>query len=318
MVASVESSAPTRPRWLLLIHQLPPKPDYLRVKVRRRIQKLGAVPLKNSVYVLPHTDAAIEDFQWLANEIVADDGDATICAATLLSGISDGDLESLFRAERAADYAAIAEAAHGIDEVSPRAADELNGLRRKLAAVRALDYFDAPERRNAEQAMSAAEARLRPADSSREAAGSDSALPRGATWVTRRGAFIDRMASAWLIRRFIDPGAQFRFVVASEYQHAPGELRFDMYRGEFTHEGDRCTFETLLHRFGLQRDPALCSLGEIVHDIDCKDDKFARAEAAGVASVIHGVALATDDDHQRVDRGALVFDGLYAQLGRQR
>lgn len=305
------------PRWLLLIHQLPPKPDYLRVKVRRRIQKLGAVPLRNSVYVLPHTEATLEDFQWLANEIVADEGDATICTATLLSGLSDEDVESLFRAERAADYSAISESANAIDERSPRAADDLNGLRRKLVAVRTLDFFDAPERTDAERAVDAAEARLRPDDPSREQVRSSSTLPRGATWVTRRGVFIDRIASAWLVRRFIDREAKFRFVVASEYRHAPEELRFDMYRGEFTHVGDRCTFETLLERFGLESDPALCALGEIVHDIDCKDDKFARAETAGIAAVIQGVALDSDDDHQRLERGALVFDGLYGQLRRQ-
>ena len=301
----------------MLIHQLPPKPDYLRVKVRRRIHKLGAVPLKNSVYVLPHTDVTLEDFQWLANEIAGDGGDATICAVTLLSGVSDNDLESLFRAARAADYLAIAESANAIDDQSPRTADELNALRRKLAAVRALDFFDAPEEGDAERAVSGAEARLRASEPPHEEASeSSSTVPRGAIWVTRRAVFIDRMASAWLIRRFVDPGARFRFVSTSEYRHAPGELRFDMYRGEFTHVGDRCTFETLLARFGLESDSALRALGEIVHDIDCKDEKFGREETAGIAAVLQGVALATHDDDQRVERAALVFDGLYGQLRR--
>ena len=289
------------------------------MKVRRRIQKLGAVPLKNSVYVLPRTDDTLEDFQWLANEIAGEGGDATICAATMLSGVSDDDLESLFRAERAADYLAIAEAADAIDQRSPRAVDELNGLRRKLAAVHALDFFEAPEKDDAERAVTGAEARLRPAEpASDEATQSASTVPRGTTWVTRCDVFIDRIASAWLIRRFIDPGARFRFVSASEYRHSPGELRFDMYRGEFTHVGDRCTFETLLARFGLESDPALAAIGEIVHDIDCKDEKFGREEAAGIAAVVRGIALGTDDDAQRVERGALVFDGLYDQRQRRR
>lgn len=314
---STEGSDRSVHRWLLLIHQLPPKPDYLRVKVRRRIHKLGAVPLKNSVYVLPHTDVALEDFQWLANEIAGDGGDATICAVTLLSGVSDNDLELLFRTARATDYLAIAESANAIDDQGPRAADELNALRRKLAAVRTLDFFDAPEKAEAERAVSGAEARLLPREPRQEEAiESSSAVPRGTIWVTRRDVFIDRMASAWLIRRFIDPGARFCFVSVSEYGHTPGELRFDMYHGEFTHVGDRCTFETLLARFGLESDSALRALGEIVHDIDCKDEKFGREETAGIAAVFQGVALATDDDDQRVERAALVFDGLYGQLRR--
>ena len=316
MVASAVSFSGEPVRWLFLIHQLPPKPDYLRVKVRRRIQKLGAVPLKNSVYVLPRTEAALEDFQWLANEIIAEEGDATICAASLLSGVSDEDLESLFRTERAADYLAIAESASSIDLRSPRAFDELNAVRRRLATVSALDFFEAPEKERAERAVSAAERRLQADDPPAEAPEHPLAAPRGATWVTRRGVFVDRIASAWLIRRVIDPDARFRFV-EERHRPAPGELRFDMYGGEFTHDGDRCTFETLLRRFALESDPALAALGEIVHDIDCKDEKFARDEAAGVAAVIRGIATGSNDD-QRIERGTLVFDALYEQLRHQR
>ena len=316
MNASIEAHTQAPPRWLLLIHQLPPKPDYIRVKVRRRLQKLGAVPLKNSVYALPWNDAALEDFHWLANEIAGEGGDATICSATLISGVSDGDLESLFRAERAPDYVAIAQSADMIDPGGARPADDLNALRRKLEAVRGLDFFDAPERSDAERAIERAERRLHPVDPSNATTDPSISHPRGAVWVTRTGVFVDRIASAWLIRRFIDPAALFRFVSASTYRHAPGELRFDMYRGEFTHVGDRCTFETLIARFELDGDAALRAIAEIVHDIDCKDGKFGREETAGIAAVLQGVALATDDDAQRIERGSLLFDGLYGQLHR--
>jgi len=231
--------------------------------------------------------------------------------------VSDDDLESLFRAERAADYLAIAESAQAIDEGRPRATDELNGLRRKLTAVSAMDFFGAPERDHAERALESAESRLHPSEQAGGETQPLSTVPRGAVWVTRCGVFIDRIASAWLIRRFIDSGARFRFVTTSGYRHGPGELRFDMDRGEFTHVGDRCTFETLLARFGLESDRALRALGEIVHDIDCKDDKFGRDEAAGIAAVIQGIALATDDDERRVERGIAVFDLLYSQLRHQ-
>jgi len=246
---STESSAQEGRRWLLLIHQVPPKPDYLRVKVRRRLQKLGAAPLKSSVYVLPDTEEHLEDFQWLANEIVADGGDATICSATLLSGVTDEELETMFGATTTI-----------------------------------------------------------------EGASSQTGRPSGATWVTRQGVFIDRIASAWLIRRFVDPKADFKFVPARGYKHRAGELRFDMYQGEYTHVGDRCTFETLLKEFGL-KERALAAIAEIVHDIDCKDDKFGRAEAPGVLAVLQGIANATSDDFERIERGTQVFDGLYEELG---
>ena len=246
-----EAEAQEGRRWLLLIHQLPPEPAYIRVKVRRRLQRLGAAPLKSSVYVLPDTDANLEDFQWLANEIVGDGGEATICSASMLSGVTDEELESLF------------------------------GLKARSATV----------------------------------AESVEPRPSGAVWVTRKGVFVDRMASAWLIRRFIDKDARFRFVAARGYQKKSGELRFDMYRGEYTHVGNWCTFETLLTRFGLD-DPALRVIGEIVHDIDLKDEKFQRPETSGIAAVLRGITLATENDAERLDRATQVFDGLVGQLKR--
>ena len=135
----------------------------------------------------------------------------------------------------------------------------------------------------------------------------------GRTWVTRRGARVDRIASAWLIRRFLDPQARFKFVEPEGYDPEAGELRFDMFEGEFTHEGERCTFETLVRRFG-PIDPALRAISEIVHDIDHKEERFGRAETAGIASMIHGIAATTEADAERLRRGAEMFDDLYAHF----
>jgi hypothetical protein len=126
--------------------------------------------------------------------------------------------------------------------------------------------------------------------------------------------YVDRIASAWLIRRFIDPAATFKFVPARGYEPQRDELRFDMYQAEYTHEGDRCTFETLLARFALT-EPALHALGEIVHDIDCKDAKFDRPEAAGVESILRGLVSAHSADAARIVQGSSIFEALYAQLG---
>jgi hypothetical protein len=140
---------------------------------------------------------------------------------------------------------------------------------------------------------------------------------QGRVWVTRRGVYIDRMASAWLIRRFIDPEARFKFVPAKGYAPERGELRFDMYEGEFTHEGDHCTFEVLLARAGLD-DPALTAISQIVHDVDLKDGKYGREEASGIARLVEGIAAAHPDDSRRIDRGAAVFDDLYEVFRRKR
>jgi hypothetical protein len=141
--------------------------------------------------------------------------------------------------------------------------------------------------------------------------------PNGRVWVTRAAIYVDRIASAWLIRRFIDPAAQFRFVVPTAHQHQPGELRFDMYDGEFTHEGDLCTFETLCRHYALA-DPALRVIGEIVHDIDCKDEKFVRPETTGVHLVLDGIVEANPSDPDRLARGAALFDDLYTQFRKGR
>src|SRR5689334_1093752 len=145
--ASPEQTA----RWLLLIHQLPPKPDYIRVKVRRRLRRLGAVALKHTVYLLPNTDEALEDLQWLRQEIETDGGTAVIAAVHFVEGIADEEIAAMLAAERSSLPASISDEAP--DRVAP-----------------------------------------------------------GRTWVTREGVHVDRIASAWLVRRFIDPDARFKFV----------------------------------------------------------------------------------------------------------
>ena len=297
-------------RWLLLIHQLPAKPDYFRVKIWRRLQRLGAVAIKNSVYLLPSTGQAAEDFQWVRREVVAAGGEAAVCQAAFVDGLSDAHIEALFRAQRDADYGEFAQAADELARVRGReVSGELGRLERRLAEIVALDFFGAAGRRAAEAALALARARHTPR-TPRPAASAPGRPVRGRTWVTRSGVHVDRIASAWLIRRFIDPEARFRFVAPDEYQPAPGEPRFDMFEAEYTHEGDRCTFETLLARFGLG-DRALAAIAELVHDIDCKDGKFARGETAGVERVIAGIVRRHASDTVRVEHGAGVLDDLY-------
>jgi len=144
----------------------------------------------------------------------------------------------------------------------------------------------------------------------------DAADYRRSTWVTRHNIQVDRIACAWLIRRFIDPDARFRFVPDKTYQPRHGELRFDMFDAEFTHKGDQCSFEVLVERFGL-RDPGLRKIAEIVHDIDLKDGKYGRPDADGVARVISASAMSAKDDDERLARGSSLFEDLHRLYARE-
>lgn len=294
-------------KWLVLIHQLPPKPDYLRVKVRRKLQRIGAVALKNSVYVLPELDETLEDFQWLRREITTDGGDAMLLNADFLEGVPNGVLEEMAREDRNREYRDLVETASALTHATEA---DLVRLRRQLADIVKRDHFGASGRDSAEFAIKALDA------AETEPSKATQKPQQGATWVTRAGIKVDRMASAWLIRRWIDRDATFRFVTGDRPVTEPQEIRFDMFDGGFTHIGDRCTFEVLIHHFGLA-DPALGIIAEVVHDIDVKDAKFARPETDGVAALIDGIVTTVPDDVDRLEAGAQLFERLYAAFSRK-
>lgn len=317
--------------WLLLIHQLPAKPAYLRVKIWRRLQDLGAVAVKNAVHALPMNEETQEDFEWLLREIVEGGGEAVVCEARLIDGLSDQEIRALFDQARDADYEAVAKDARALAKsLRPNAKPEalaehrtqVARLRKRLAQVVSIDFFGAIGREKAESLLSGLETRLSEGEVVKNKASIDSAETafgalRDRTWVTRQGVYVDRIASAWLIRRFIDPQARFKFVPGKGYRPHPGELRFDMFEAEFTHEGDKCTFEVLLERNAL-KDPALRAIAEIIHDIDLKDDKFGRTEVAGIRTLVEGISVATEDDSERIARGTEVFNSLYDYFKKKR
>jgi hypothetical protein len=305
-------------QWLVLFHHLPPKPDYLRVKLRRRLARLHAVPLRNSVYVLPHRAETLEDLQWLSGEIRADGGDAILCQTQFVDGVTDEEIIARFDESASDRYAAIADEARALlehtdfDDLDSAARVDLQRaharLARQLDDVARGDFFSAAAGEQARREVDA----LDSATIAKRHVNAPS-VKRGSVWVTRAGVFVDRMASAWLIRRFIDPDARFKFVRTARYTALAGETRFDMPRAEFTHEGDECTFEVLCRRFALTH-AGLADIGEIVHDIDLKDDKFGRVEADGIAAVLRGITETIADDSQRIAAAASVFDGLFAQF----
>jgi hypothetical protein len=315
----------TDPRWLLLLHQLPRKNDYLRVKIWRRLQRLGAVAIKNAVYALPRSEERNEDLQWVMREIVAGGGEAALVEANLLQGLTDAQVEASFNQARDADWRALANEVRKAARLLPRRgklpadarrklASELERLRRRFEETAAIDFFNATGREAAAGLLDELAARMTAAPAPAE---KKAEKYHARVWVTRKGIHVDRMASAWLIKRFIDRAASFKWVPPKGYQPDPGELRFDMFEAEFTHVGALCTFEVLLQRSGL-KDRALTAIAEIVHDIDIKDERHQRPETPGVASLVAGIALTAENDDERLARASAALDQLYEVFSRKR
>jgi hypothetical protein len=312
------------PRWLVLIHQLPPTPAYLRVKAARRLAAVGAVALKNTVYALPRSDGALEDLAWVRKEIVDGGGDATVFAAQVVEGLRDDEVEALFRAARDVDYHALADEIRAALKAAKRATSDdkreartsIARFERRLEEITALDFFAASGREVVLGLLTSLRERLGVSVASDPDHATLDAY-RGRVWVTRIGVHVDRIGSAWLVQRFVDADARFKFVHPKGYVPEAGELRFDMSDGEFTHEGDRCTFEVLLDRL-VPAQPGLRAVAEVVHDIDLRDGKFARAETPGVAALIAGIALKHASDEERITAGSALFDQLLAFYARRK
>ena len=308
------------PRWLILVHRIPPRPLYLRAKMRQRLAAAGAIAVKNSVYLLPQGDEAREDFEWIAQEIIAGGGDAHLIEGEFVDPTATAAAIAQFRQAREIDYqdrAAEARAAAKATRSTPGGsppAPTHERLSQRLQQIQRLDFFEARGRVEAEKALAAIATRLERGQKREKRMRTTNSALKGRTWVTRPGVKVDRIASAWFIRRFIDPKARFRF----EDPRTPrreGDVRFDITGGDFTHEGDRCSLETLIHRVGLP-DVGVRAIAEIVHDIDLKDSKFGRAETAGVATAIDGLVRRHAGDAERIEHGLALFDDLHEALGR--
>ncbi|HLN98325.1 MAG TPA: chromate resistance protein ChrB domain-containing protein [Pyrinomonadaceae bacterium] len=326
-----------RQDWVLLIHQLPPRPTNLRVRIWRKLQKLGAVAIKNSVYVLPATEKAHEDFQWLKQEIDSAGGEAAVFRADSVEGATDEEIIAAFRKLRDEEFAgisaefdgltgAIREQSRGKHLSAGRLTaheTEIDKLHAELERIAANDFFDAAGRAAAFSAYERCQNAIRAAQgpkakaalSQTEGGTLNAAKYQGQRWVTRRNLHIDRLASAWLIKQFIDKHPRFYFVADGET--VEGAIPFDMFGAEFTHHGEDCTFETMLKQFGLAESQGLREIAEIVHDIDLKDDKFHRLEAAGLNAVIDGLGKVLRDDRKLLQQTRIIFDGLYALLSKE-
>ena len=307
--------------WLLFVHQLPSHPSNLRVRTWRRLQQLGALPIKQAVYVLPDTPAAREDFEWLKTEVKSAGGDASVFAAANVDAWSDDALVEEFRRSRQDAYAALS---RDVEKILKRAGKARRGtrapaiprlleiFRERLTAIEAVDFFGSAGRDGVTTLLKQLEDRTSEphgAAVSSDSAGSGDVSYQDRTWVTRPRPGVDRMASAWLIRRFIDPRARFGFAADREAVPDHG-VPFDMFGVDFSHQGEGCTFETLCAVFGMT-ESALARIAAIVHDLDLKDRRHGAPECATVGAVIEGLQLAYADDEALLAQGMTLFDSLY-------
>jgi len=304
-----------------LLYFLPTSKAHARVQAWRRLQRVGAVSLKNSAYALPNSPESREDFEWIRNEVISAGGQALVLVAQTPDQATFDDVKNAFRAARAADFSAIADQARALlkrasarQPASRRAMTQrVRRLRERFDETVRLDFLNVEQRDDAAVLLDELDQRTgrRPPMSAAAATTHlDPTQYHGRTWITRPRPGVDRMSSAWLIRRFIDPKAQFAFGDADSDAKA---IPFDTFEAEFGHHGSHCTFETLCERFGLG-ESAVVRIGRIVHDLDLKEATYGEPEAPTVGRLVDGFRRAHADDDTLLRAGMDMFEALYQSM----
>lgn len=306
----------SKPSWLILLYTLPASRAAARLSFWRQLKRLGAVALKTSAYVLPQRPEHEESLQWLAQQIREEGGEATLLRSADVDTLSPNDVIDLFQASRSEDYSAILAAAAALKPAGRRKpptnpasiAAAAERLRKRFLAVQKIDFYNCPAAVRVRQALEALVPAKRAAKNGPIV---KTAAYQGQCWQTRPRPELDRVASAWLIRRFID--AKATFIFSLERGAHKGAVTFDMVDADFGHEGDDCTFETLVRRFSIKA-PGLAEVAEVVHAADLHDGKFPRTEGAGLLAVLRGWAGLGLSDEEILRRGFDLMDGLHHSL----
>jgi hypothetical protein len=293
--------------WLLLTFSLPTKRASQRVEVWRKLHRYGAVPLGNSGYLLPNNPTNQERFEWLATAIRKYAGEASVVKVHSIDNLSSPQLMGRFAEARAREYQELIRELQKLSSISPqkRASGRLSRLRARFLEIVEIDFFNSPLQKRVEELLARAETRP---TSAGEAVKINPREYVGRVWVTRPRPGIDRSASAWLIRRFIDKKA--RFIFAQEEDVPREAVPFDMFHGGFGHRGEDCTFETLQKTFRI-RDQKVGVIGQIIHDADLLDEKFGRKEGFGVDVILNGWAKQGIPDGKLLERGIQLIEAVY-------
>jgi len=297
--------------WLLLVFSLPANRASQRVEIWRKLQRYGMLPLRSAGHVLPNSPANQERMEWLATAIRAYKGDASVVQVQSFDNLTDDQLKKLFLEARSRDYQKLLHETKKLLVLSPsrRPSGGLNRIRRRFQELQDIDFFGSPLRSKLENLLARADeaSQTKPARSKPK-----SGEFANRVWITRPRPGIDRVSSAWLIRRYIDPKARFVFGAAPNSH--PDAIPFDMFCDEgFGHRGDNCTFETLVQEFGI-RDGEVKRIAQIIHDADLGDGKFERTEGVGLDKVLNGWAEQDVPDDELLQRGMELIEGLYEAL----
>jgi len=316
--------------WIIFFYSVPSKPVSSRMKVWRKLIKAGAVQLKGAVYILPFNEDHYEFLQWLVSEISEMKGEGAFTRIEHIDTMKDSEIIDLFDRQRANDYRAIEKA---LDDLERRLAsirqggkaqnikgllEQFGKLLKEFEEVKKIDFFSSKEGAALNKRIKRVAAEFKKLSGAETAKESPLKISiravddyQGKIWVTRKKPFIDRMASAWLIRRFIDKRAPFEFIDEKDMDAASkNSIVFDLRGGEFTHVGDLCTFEVLVKSFGF-KNKTLKKMAEIVHDLDMKDEKYNAAEAKGLEDILIGIRKTAKDDRDAIEKGMAVFEMFY-------
>ncbi len=301
-------------KWILLLYELPSSRSSHRVNLWRRLKKFGALSLKTSAYLLPDSPAHFERFQWLAQQIRDAGGDATLIRVSEIENLSADAVVALFREARTADYEELTVSLTEFlkrhrKRKSETFTSEIDRLRARFSEIREIDFFKSARAHDVETLLRRAENLHTP--SKAEVPRLHAKDFRGKAWLTRPRPEIDRVGSAWLIRRFID--AKAKFVFGANPRKFREAIPYDMLDVEFTHHDDNCTFETLLERFAIE-DKGARLIGEMIHDADLEDEKFHRTDCLGLQRMFIGWARLGLTDHEILEKGFGCFDALYASI----
>lgn len=297
--------------FLALFLTLPTRQSAGRMRVWRALRALGCATLRDGVYLLPDSEQHLASLAQIADDVKSVQGTADIFQLAGRDGIQDGQLMAHF--DRTEDYARLLAAVSAADLGDGKS---LRSLRREFSTLSAIDFFPGEARRQAEAALAELEAAAmgEPRSVSGKIRRLDAADFQGRTWATRRKLWVDRMASAWLIRRFIDRQANFLWL--DDPKNCPKEsLGFDFDGASFTHVDGRVTFEVLVASFGLDKDAAIARIGAIVHCLDMGGVPV--AEAAGIEAVLAGARAAAPDDDALLAEAASIFDKLYQNFQQE-
>jgi hypothetical protein len=317
------------PEWLVFFYSVPAKPAGCRVKIWRRLSKAGAVQFKGSVYILPHNEENHEFFSWLVSEVKAMNGEAAFLRGEKFETSKEQEIIDLFNRQRDKEYRKIEKCADSIEGIvssfkkgtkvqkETKLNERFSRLVRNFEEIQRIDFFMSEAGLKMKHKIKVLEKEIRNAAASETKSAVTVKIQnkkdyQGRTWVTRKKPFVDRIASAWLIKGFIDKKAGFDFIDEREMDSVKdGAVTFDMGGGNFTHIGDMCTFEVLLKSFRI-KEGTLKKISEIVHQIDLRDDRFLIPESKGIEEVLAGIRKTGESDQEILEKGMGIFEMLYA------